>query len=140
MENTFVTENPKGLPSESRTILSDVITPSKIYKATWIIVILLATILWTPRLFRSFWLDEAGTYWMSHNGPIAAIRSTWHWPAQSVLYAFITSFFTVHSGPMREFLLRLPTLIGIAAGAYFVFRLAERAIGKDAGTIAAVVF
>ena len=140
MENTSLAENSKGLQRESRKIFSGGITPSKIYKATWIVVSLLVTLVWTPGLVRSFWVDEAGTYWMTHNGPIAAIRSTWHWPGQSVLYAFIASFFTMHSGPIREFVLRVPTLIGITAAAYFLYRLAESAIGKDAGTIAAIVF
>ena len=95
---------------------------------------------WLPRLCRSFWVDEAGTFLMAHNGPLAAIRFTSHWPGQSMLYAAIASVFAVNEGPFREFLLRIPTLAGVLLAAFFLFHLAEKAIGKGAGFLAAVLF
>lgn len=102
------------------------------------VVILLAG--WGRSLFWSFWNDEAGTYWMAHDGPIAAVARTWHWPGQSILYAAIASFFCLDHGPLREFLLRLPTLMGMIAAGYFVYRLAEEGIGRHAGVPCAILF
>jgi Dolichyl-phosphate-mannose-protein mannosyltransferase len=93
-----------------------------------------------PRLMRSLWVDEAGTYWMACKGPLAAIQRTSHWPGQSILFAVITSFFCIDESPLRDMLLRAPALLGAAAACYFVYRFAEDAIGTGAGCIAAVLF
>jgi hypothetical protein len=93
-----------------------------------------------PRLTRSLWVDEAGTFWMARGGPIAAAQKTWHWPGQSILYSIITSFFCFESGPFRDAALRIPALIGTAAACYFLYRFAEDAIGKGSGRAAAVLF
>lgn len=107
----------------------------------WIVFFILAALVWLPRLIlRSFWVDEAGTFWMAHDGVIAAIQKTWHWPGQSVLYSAIASFFCINSGPLREFVLRIPTLVGVLAAGYFLYRLAESAIGKGAGLPAVTIF
>ena len=103
-------------------------------------VFLLLCIILGPRLFRSFWVDEAGTFWMAQGGPIAAIRKTWSWPGQSVLYSFIESFFVANSGPAREFLLRIPTLAGMLASFYFLYRFSESAMGKGSGLVAVILF
>src|SRR5690349_17276305 len=38
----------------------------------WIVLSVLTLLTWGPRLLRSFWVDEAGTFWMVYKGPIAA--------------------------------------------------------------------
>jgi hypothetical protein len=106
----------------------------------WVALALLVGCLWIPRLLKSFWIDEAGSFWMAHEGPLTAIQKTWHWPGQSLLYAAIASLFALDHGPLREFLLRIPTLAGIAAAAYFVFRLAEAGLGRNAGIVAGIIF
>lgn len=94
---------------------------------------------WVPRLLRSFWVDEAGTYWMAHEGLIRAVQKTWHWPGQSILYSAIASLFCFDRSPLRDTLLRVPTLIGLAVAAYFVYRIAERRIGERIGLAAVVL-
>jgi hypothetical protein len=84
-------------------------------------------------LTRSFWVDEAGTFWMVHEGAIRAVQKTWHWPGQSILYSVIASFFCFDGSPWRDALLRIPSLVGIAAAGYFLYRIAERRIGDRAG-------
>lgn len=106
----------------------------------WIVLSVLTLLTWGPRLLRSFWVDEAGTFWMVYKGPIAAIQRTWHWPGQSVLYSVIASFFCLNSGPLRELLLRIPTVVGMFVAAYYLYRFAESAIGKGAGYIAVILF
>src|SRR5947199_9912998 len=87
----------------------------------WTVLGILVLLVWGPRLLRSFWVDEAGTYWMAYKGPLVAIQRTWHWPGQSILYSLLESFFAVRSGPLREIVLRIPSLIGIAIAAYFQY-------------------
>jgi hypothetical protein len=108
--------------------------------AMWIVLGVLAALIWGPRLLRSFWVDEAGTYWMAMGGPIAAIQKSWHWPGQSVLYSVVESFFCLKGGAFRELVLRLPTLGGMLVAAYLLYRLAEEAIGNGAGIITVVLF
>jgi hypothetical protein len=110
-------------------------------QSMWIVFSILAALVWLPRLIlRSFWVDEAGTFWMAHDGLIAAVQKTWHWPGQSVLYSAIASLFCLNSGPLREFALRIPTVLGMLAAGYFLYRLAESAIGKGAGLPAVAIF
>ncbi len=91
-------------------------------------------------LMRTLWTDEAGMFWTAHQGPVAAIEKTWHWPGQSILYSVITSFFCFPGSPLRDIFLRLPALLGAAAACYFLYRLAEDSFGAGAGRIAAVLF
>jgi hypothetical protein len=109
-------------------------------RAWWIALATVILLVWGPRLGRSFWVDEAGTWWMAHDGPIAAIQKTWHWPGQSLLYSVIASLFCLQTGPFREFVLRMPSLFGIGVACYFLYRLAEKAIGRGAGFITLVLF
>jgi len=101
--------------------------------------ILLAIPIYLPRLMRSFWLDEAGTFFMVRNGFWAAIEACSNWPGQSILYGALTSLFCLEGGPLREPLLRLPGLIGLGLLLYFTARLATRALGATAGLCAFVL-
>ena len=95
---------------------------------------------WIPRLLRSLWVDEAGVYWMGHEGLIRAVQKTWHWPGQSILYSVIASLFCFEGSPFRDTLLRLPSVIGLAFAAYFVYRIGEKRIAEYAGLAAAILF
>jgi 4-amino-4-deoxy-L-arabinose transferase-like glycosyltransferase len=106
----------------------------------WIAAALLLASVWVPRLFRSLWVDEAGTFFMAYRGPLEAIRVTAHWPGQSILYAVIASFFAFNGGPVRDVALRIPSLVGVLLAALFLYRLAEKGVGKHAGFLAAVIF
>jgi hypothetical protein len=101
---------------------------------------LLFAVVWGPRFARSFWVDEAGTFWMVHEGLIRAVQKTWQWPGQSILYSAIASLFCFDGAPLRDFLLRIPSLIGLAAASYFLYRIAERSIGDRAGMVAVILF
>jgi hypothetical protein len=109
-------------------------------RVVWIVIACLVVLIWGPRLFRAFWVDEAGTFWMAHEGPWSAIQKTLHWPGQSILYSVIASLFCLDTGPLREFMLRVPTLIGMGAAAYFIYQFAEQGIAKGSGLVAIVLF
>jgi hypothetical protein len=111
-------------------------SPSVLLAATAILVV----ILYGRLLGRSFWVDEAGTFWMAHEGPLAALRKTWRWPGQSILFSIVSSLFCFDGNPYRDQILRIPSLLGIAAACYFLYRFAEDAIGRGAGGIASTLF
>ena len=109
-------------------------------RVIWIVLACLLVLVWGPRLFRSFWVDEAGTFWMAHEGLWTAMQKTSHWPGQSILYSAIASLFCLDAGPFREFILRIPTLIAMAVAGYFICKLAEHGIGKRSGLVAVILF
>lgn len=103
------------------------------------LAVLLAVPAYWPRLVRSLWLDEAGTYWMAQNGFREAIERTAGFNGQSILYSAIASWFCVPEGPWMEFLLRLPSVAGLALLLYFTARLGSRALGPSGGLCAFVL-
>ncbi len=107
--------------------------------AVWTCVVL-AAIVWTPGLLRTYWADEAGTFWMAQHGPAAALAQTLRWPGQSVLYAVLVSLFAHGSTPVREILTRLPSVAGGVVSAWLLYRFAERVAGRGAGVVAAALF
>jgi hypothetical protein len=106
----------------------------------WIVIASLFVLVWGPLLFRSFWVDEANTFWMAHEGLWSAVQKTSHWPGQSILYSAIASLFCLDAGRFREFILRFPTVIGMVVAGYFVYKLAEQGIGKRSGLVAILLF
>src|SRR5262249_11679388 len=104
------------------------------------LILALSAIVWGPLLRRRFWVGEAGKFWVGHQGRWAGVQKTSHWPGQSLLYAAIESFFCIGGPPWREFLMRVPSVIGVGAAAYFLYRIAERHIGTGAGLAAVILF
>ncbi|HVW85729.1 MAG TPA: glycosyltransferase family 39 protein, partial [Bryobacteraceae bacterium] len=100
----------------------------------------LCLLAWTPGLYRTFWADEAGTYWMARDGWREAIAHTSRWPGQSILYAVVTSFFCVGSPPLRDISMRTPSLLGSLVALFLLYRFAERIAGRGAGVVASAVF
>lgn len=94
---------------------------------------------WLPRLFRGFWIDEAGAYWVAHSG----WNNVWHtiqiWPTQSILYAYLTTFFA-SSGLYKETLLRAPSVAGMFLAAWALYHLTEKIAGPGSGWTAAIPF
>ena len=112
--------------------------PAAISSRVFAALLGVALITWLPRMCWGFWVDEAGTYWMACRGLRAAIGRTMQFSGQSLLYSVLVSVFCT-AGPIKEFLLRLPSLAGIIVGAFLLYRLAERMLGAGAGPLAALV-
>ena len=94
---------------------------------------------WLPRLHWGFWIDETGTFWMACRGWREAINRTATWPAQSILFSVIESFF-VSRGAWMEPLLRIPSVLAIAVSAWQLKRLAEIGIHRNAGWLTLIPF
>ena len=127
------------LPRVDSTSFGRVVSALTSARVLWVLFSVLVVLVWGPRMFRSFWVDEAGTFWMAHDGLIPAIQKTWNWPGQSVLYSAIVSLFCLNGGPLREFVLRIPSLLGMAIAGYYSYKLAESAIGSGAGLVALIL-
>jgi hypothetical protein len=59
---------------------------------------------------------------------------------QSILYSMIAALFCFDGTPLRDFLLRVPSLIGMGLAAYFINRLGEGWIGRGAGLAGVILF
>lgn len=105
-------------------------------KIAYALGLLAAVGLYWPRLLRSFWVDETGTYWMVRDGFWAAIEKCASWPGQSIAYGALASLFCKPDAAGNELLLRTPSVIGLALMLYFTTRLATRAMGPVAGCCA----
>ncbi len=96
-------------------------------------------IYWLPRLLRGFWIDEAGAYWVAHGG----WSNVWHtiqvWPTQSIVYAYLSTFFS-SDGPYKEAVLRAPSVVGMLLAAWALYKMTEAMFGAGSGWIAAIPF
>src|SRR5579884_672882 len=125
--------------SQPATFASRVAAAVAIPRVSWILLALLAAFVFTPRMLRSLWVDEANTLWIAHLGLREAIHRVQMWTGQSPLYSVISSFFAWDGIPVRDQILRIPSLIAVALAAYFVYRAAEEAIGAGAGFLGAAM-
>ncbi len=108
----------------------------------WLYVALTTAIVavyWLPRLFRGFWIDEAGTYWIAHNGFSGVWSNLQIYPGQSVIYSHLSSLLA-YGGSYKEALLRLPSVFGVLVSAWLLFKLTERIAGEGSGFLAVVPF
>ena len=84
-----------------------------------------------------FWLDETVTWWASNHGLRELITRCTFWPGSILYNAFILLLRSW--GAHREWILRVPSLAGVAGSAFILFDLARRWFSKRVA-IAAVVF
>ncbi len=94
---------------------------------------------WLPRLFWGLWTDEASTFWMACEGWKEAVVRVAASPGQSNLYGFVESFFTGR-GPWLEPLMRTPSVIAMGIAGWYLKRISEALIHKDAGWPIVVLF
>ena len=95
---------------------------------------------WAPRLFWGLWLDETFVVWQAAGGwsEIASAKLTN--PGQSALFAYLEAAFYFPGSRHMELWLRLPAVAGAFISCFFLYRLAERLVGKGTGFVAAIAF
>src|SRR5947209_8422998 len=95
--------------------------------------------LWLLPLASGFWLDETGTFWVIKGGFSGIAPRCLLWTAQSPLYSFIV-WAAAKVGGMHEPVLRLPSTLASAAGAYILFQLGRKLLNARAALVAVLLF
>lgn len=134
MQSVGALVSPLEAQSDARSV--DLPLPRWLFPSLFAAVIL---VYWIPRMFRGFWVDEAGAYWVARGGWSQVWPNLQIYPGQSILYAHLSSLF-FSTGPYKEALLRLPSILGMLAAAFILYKLAEDVVGQGSGWIAAVPF
>jgi uncharacterized membrane protein len=94
--------------------------------------------LWVRYLQTSFWLDEAGTFWVVQDGFSDVIERS-RFQGQSPAYYVIAWAARLMFG-RSEIALRLPSIMAAAAAVYLVYRLGRRLWDEPTGMVAAAAF
>lgn len=92
--------------------------------------------LWIPQLGSSFWLDETGTAWLIDGSLGDTIGRSFRYQGGSVLFLVVEWLVSRVAG-MSEIALRLPSVLGMSAAAWFVYALGRRLYDHGAGLLAA---
>jgi hypothetical protein len=88
-----------------------------------------------PAIVQSFWMDEAGTWWLIDGGWSDLIRRWREWPYQSLAHAAL-ALVARESIAAAEWALRLPSLLAGAATLAIVYRTTWRLLGATAAAAA----
>ena len=94
---------------------------------------------WLPRLFWGLWTDEASTFWMACEGWWEALARVATSPGQSNLYGLVESFFT-WKGPWQEPLMRVPSVVAMGIAGWYLKRIGDVLIHKEAGWLVLALF
>ena len=96
--------------------------------------------LWIMPIGSSFWVDEAGTFWMVKDGIPQLLHKMLEWPSPMTPFYGLVAWAAYWAGGAREYVLRLPSVLAIALSSLLLFRLSRRLFGKASAFPAAVVF
>lgn len=110
--------------------------------ARWLYPLLAAAVVcgyWVPRLSGGFWVDEAGSFWIAHQG-FAHVWERLHiYPGQSIIYMHLSWLFAT-DGPHKELVMRLPSVVAALVAARLLYLLTERMVGPGSGYLAVIPF
>lgn len=115
--------------------------PSRVDReVTWglILAALVAFRLCLMPLASSLDTDETGTYWVIQHSLSETIARAVFWPPQPILYCVI-AWVAKQIGGVNELALRMPSVLGMAAAVFLLFRLATRLADRRTAAIAIVV-
>jgi hypothetical protein len=94
-------------------------------------------VLWLLPLGASFWRDETGTVWNIKTDLSTALAT--RWMGQSPLYHAI-AWAAVALGGIREYVVRLPSVLAMAGAAFLLYRIALRFFERGTALFSVVVF
>ncbi|HEY7874769.1 MAG TPA: glycosyltransferase family 39 protein [Actinomycetota bacterium] len=103
------------------------------------VVVTVIARLWLPQTTSSLWLDETGTVWLLQGSFLESLGHTLDYQGGSPLYYALLWPIRALLGT-TELALRLPSLAGMGAAAYLLYRLGRRLFDAGAGAIAAGIF
>jgi 4-amino-4-deoxy-L-arabinose transferase-like glycosyltransferase len=96
-------------------------------------------VLWILPLRSSFWTDETVTGFVVQNGFRNMLHRAFEFQPMFPTY-YLIAWVARTIGGMREWVLRLPSIIAMAAATVIVARIGRRLFDREAGILAAVVF
>ena len=106
---------------------------------TMIAILVGAGVLWLPGLGRGLWLDETGTYWVVSGGLDDTVDRAIQFQGQSPLY-FVVAWFARIVGHGNEIVMRLPSVVFMAAAAFLLYRLLVALTDRTAALLGTAVF
>lgn len=107
--------------------------------AVLLVALASAVRLWLPQTSSSLWLDETGTVWLLQGSFLESLGNALDYQGGSPLYYVILWPFRALFGT-GEIVLRVPSLAGMALGAFFLYCLGRRLFDRGTGAVAAAVF
>jgi hypothetical protein len=96
-------------------------------------------VLWLRPLASSLWLDETGTFWIIRGSLAEVFHRALEFHGQSPLYPLVLWVWTRLFGT-GEIALRLPSIIGAGAAAWFCHRIGLRLAGRTEALLATCIF
>ena len=102
------------------------------------LLFLSAVAVWLARINYSLWLDEGVTAWVLEGGFADVLRRSINFQSSPVYYFLPWLAATV--GGKSEAMLRLPSLLAMAASALVLYQLGKLLLDKETGVAAALIF
>jgi mannosyltransferase len=95
--------------------------------------------LWVVPLRSSLWLDETATFWIVKDGLPNLLTRSLNWAGQSPLY-YLVDWVAFTIGGRQEWILRLPSVLALAAGLWLFYQLAARLFDSGTARFAVLAF
>lgn len=95
--------------------------------------------LWFGMIATSFWLDEAGTWWVVKDGAVETVHRAFAWSGQSPLF-YLIEWLSSRIFGLNEIALRIPSVLAMMGALYFIYRIAERVYDRASAVAVAFVF
>jgi 4-amino-4-deoxy-L-arabinose transferase-like glycosyltransferase len=96
-------------------------------------------VLWILPLTSSFWLDETVTAWVVQGDFAQTLHRAFDFQPMFPTY-YVVAWLAREIGGMHEWVLRLPSVLAMAAATVLVARLGRRLFDRETGILAAIVF
>ena len=98
-----------------------------------------SVLLWVLPMRSSLWLDETGTFWVVKDSIADTVARAGYWSGSSPLY-YLAAWLAVHLGGASEIILRLPSLVSMAAATVLLVFVGTRLVDRETGLLGALVF
>ena len=138
MQTGAATVFSKARVSVNRVLIES--QPENAYQRIYLLLAVLVVVrLWLLPLNSSFWLDESVTFWSICKGIGVTVSRSQIWPGQNLFYMLLEAVI-YRAGGTSEWILRLPSVLAMAATAWVLFRLGTRLFDRETGMLAMLVF
>jgi 4-amino-4-deoxy-L-arabinose transferase-like glycosyltransferase len=126
--------------AETQVADADIIVPDDRSHARflWITMLASASLIWLIPFNSSLWLDELVTWWVIKDSLGDTVHRAFAFQGQTVVFYVLE--WLVRQVGSEEWLLRVPSFIEVIAGAFILFRLAERLLDREYARLSVFLF